>query len=136
VRGVSDENVELVRRMFEGFAESGIDGVLGGVAEEVVIEIPPELSAEPDVYRGHDGVRRYFAGFEGMIEDLQYEALGLIPSGEHVLARVRLAGRGVSSGLDTELQVVVLHKVEDGKIVYIRPYPDLDSALAAARPGA
>ena len=29
------------------------------------IEIPPDLSAEPDVYLGHEGVRRYFAGFDG-----------------------------------------------------------------------
>ena len=42
--------------------------------ENIVIEIPPELSAEPDTYQGHDGVRRYFAGFDGMIEDVRYEA--------------------------------------------------------------
>jgi ketosteroid isomerase-like protein len=135
VRGVSEANVDVVRRMFDAYAEAGIEGTLEGLDEDIVIEIPPDLSAEPDVYRGHDGVRRYFAGFEGMIDDLQYEALELIPSGEHVLARVRLTGRGASSGLDTELRVVVLHKLADGKIVYIRPYPDLDSALAAARRG-
>jgi ketosteroid isomerase-like protein len=135
VRGVSEANVDVVRRMFDAYAEAGIEGTLEGLDEDIVIEIPPDLSAEPDVYRGHDGVRRYFAGFEGMIDDLQYEALELIPSGEHVLARVRLAGRGASSGLDTELRVVVLHRLADGKIVYIRPYPDLDSALAAARRG-
>jgi ketosteroid isomerase-like protein len=136
VGGVSEANVDVVRRMFERFAESGVDAVLGDIDEEVVVEIPPELSAEPDVYRGHAGVRRYFAGFEGMMDQLEYEAFELIPEGDHVLAVARLAGRGVSSGLDTELRVVVLHTVADGKVVYIRPYPDLDSALAAARPGA
>jgi ketosteroid isomerase-like protein len=130
--GVGETNAEVVRRMFEGFAESGIDGVLDRIDEDVVIEIPPELSAEPDVYRGHDGVRRYFAGFEGMIDDLRYEALELIPVGEHVLVRARLAGRGVSSGLDTELHVVVLHTLTDGKVVFIRPFPDVESARAAA----
>jgi ketosteroid isomerase-like protein len=132
VGGVSEPNVEVVRRMFERYAESGVEGTLAELDEELVIEIPPELSAEPDTYRGHHGVRRYFDGFEGMIDELEYEALELIPVGEDVLARVRLAGRGVSSGVDTELSVVVLHKLRGGKIVYIRPYPDLESALAAA----
>jgi ketosteroid isomerase-like protein len=132
VGGVSETNVEVVRRLFERFGEGGIEAAVEGLHEDLVIEIPPELSAEPDVYRGHDGARRYFGGFAGTIEDLRYEALELVPAGEHVLAEVRLSGRGVSSGLDTELSVVVLHTLADGKVVYIRPYPDMEAARAAA----
>jgi len=59
---MSEPNVEVVRRLFELYASAGVEGVLELVDEEVVLEIPPELSAEPDVYLGHDGVFRYFAG--------------------------------------------------------------------------
>ena len=54
--------MDVVRRLFERFQEAGIEGVVETMAEDVVIEIPPELSAEPDVYEGHAGARRYFAG--------------------------------------------------------------------------
>jgi ketosteroid isomerase-like protein len=128
---VNDSNVELVRRLFDLYASGGIEAALEVMSEEVVIVIPAELSAEPDTYRGHDGVRRYFAGFDGMIEDVRYEAFELIPEGSYVLARARLAGRGTSSGVEVDLETVVAHAVQDGEIVRIQPYADLDSARAA-----
>jgi ketosteroid isomerase-like protein len=128
---MADSNVEVVRLLFERFAEGGIEPALEGLSEEVVIEIPADMSAEPDTYHGHEGARRYFDGFDGMIEDLRYEPLELIPVGDDVLAHVRLSGRGASSGLDVALEPYVMHELADGKIVRIRPYPDLESARAA-----
>jgi ketosteroid isomerase-like protein len=128
---MADSNVDVVRLLFERFAEGGIEPALEGLSEELVIEIPPEMSAEPDTYHGHEGARRYFDGFDGMIEELRYEALELIPVGDDVLAHVRLSGRGASSGLDVALEPYVMHELAQGKIVRIRPYPDLESARAA-----
>jgi ketosteroid isomerase-like protein len=130
---MSDANVEVVRRLFEQYASRGVEAALEVMDEDIVIVIPPEVSAEPDTYRGHEGARRYFAGFEGMLEDVRYEMFELIPEGDYVLARARLAGRGVSSGLEAELQTGVVHKVEGGKITRIVPYPDLESAREALR---
>jgi ketosteroid isomerase-like protein len=128
---VSESNVEVVRRMFDLFADGGIEPSLDVIDPDVVIEIPPDLSAEPDVYHGHDGVRRYFDGFEGMISELRYEPLELTPVGDAVVAHVRLTGRGASSGLDVGLEPYVVHELARGKIVRIRPYADRESALAA-----
>ena len=130
---MSDPDVDVVQRLFDRFAEGGIESALEGLSEDVVIEIPPDMSAEPDTYHGHEGARRYFAGFDGMIENVIYEPLELIPAGEHVLARVRLAGRGVSSGLDVGLESVVVHTLKNGKITKLRPYPDLESARQSLR---
>ena len=130
---MSEANVEVVRRLFELYASGGIEPTLELMDEDIVIVIPPEMSAEPDTYRGHEGVRRYFAGFEGMLEDVRYEALELIPEGKYVLARARLAGRGVSSGLEVDLQTVVAHTLEGGKVTRIEPYTDLESAKEALR---
>jgi ketosteroid isomerase-like protein len=128
---MTDSNLEVVQRLFDHYAEGGVEAVLDDADESLVIEIPPEMSAEPDTYHGHDGVRRYFAGFEGMIEDLRYEALELTAAGDLVLAHIRLSGRGVSSGVGVELEAYVIHELADGKIVRIRPYADLESAQAA-----
>jgi ketosteroid isomerase-like protein len=131
VSGVDTANVEVVRRLFELYASGGMEAALEVMDEELVIVIPPELSAEPDTYHGHEGARRYFAGFDGMLEDISYEAFELTPEGEHVLAHARLSGRGVSSGLEVELETVVVHTVVDGKVTRIVPYADLESAQRA-----
>jgi ketosteroid isomerase-like protein len=131
-RSVTTSNADVVRQLFERFETGGVDAVIEGAAEDVLIEIPPELSAEPDVYRGHEGVRRYFGGFDGMIDDVRYEAIEIEPVGELVLAHTRLSGRGATSGLAVEIEVFVLHELADGRIVRIRPYPDMESARAAA----
>lgn len=60
---MNSSNVETVRCLLDLYARGGIEAVLDALDEEVVIEIPPELSAEPDSYHGHDGARRYFVGF-------------------------------------------------------------------------
>jgi ketosteroid isomerase-like protein len=130
---MNEANVEVVGRLFELYASGGIEAALEVMDEDIVIVIPADVSAEPDTYRGHEGARRYFAGFEGMLEDIRYEMFELLPEGDHVLARSRLAGRGVSSGLEVELQTVVVHTVEGGKITRIVPYTDLESARDALR---
>jgi ketosteroid isomerase-like protein len=130
---MNEGDVAVVRRLFELYASEGIEAALEVMDEDIEIVIPPDVSAEPDTYRGHDGVRRYFAGFDGMLEDIRYEAFELIPEGQYVLAVSRLAGRGVTSGLEVDLHTVVVHAVEGGKITRIVPYPDLESAREALR---
>jgi ketosteroid isomerase-like protein len=125
-----ESGVEVVQSLFDRFAEGGIEAALDVLDEHVVIEIPPSMSAEPDSYHGHEGARHYFAGFNGMLENLTYEPLELIPEGGRVLARVRLSGRGVSSGLEVDLESVVVHELENGKITRMAARPDLDSARA------
>jgi ketosteroid isomerase-like protein len=128
---MSKSNVEVVQRLFDLYGSGGMEAALEVMDENVLIVIPPELSAEPDVYRGHEGARRYFAGFDGMLEDVTYEAHELIPEGEYVLARIRLGGRGVSSGLEVDLEAVVVHTLAGGKVTRIEPYPDIAAAMDA-----
>ena len=128
---MSEANVEVVRRLFELYESGGVEAALEVMDEDIVIVIPPDVSAEPDTYRGHEGARRYFAGFEGMLEDVRYEVFELIPEGQHVLARSRLGGRGVSSGLEAGMDTIVVHTVVGGKITRIVPYADLESAREA-----
>ena len=133
---MNQSNVEVVQGLFDLFAEGGVEPTLELIDPEVVVEIPPDMSAEPDTYHGHDGVRRYFEGFEGMLDDVRYEAVELTAAGDQVLAHTRLSGRGASSGLDVGIDAFVVHELAGGKIVRIRPYPDLESARAAlARAG-
>jgi ketosteroid isomerase-like protein len=129
---MSDPSLELVRESLRRFNDDR-DAVYELLSEEIVAEIPPSLSAEPDVYEGHAGIRRYIDGFDGMLEDVRFELLELHREGDQVIAELILKGRGVASGIDVELPSAVVHWIEDGKITRMEPYPDLKSAREALR---
>jgi ketosteroid isomerase-like protein len=124
-------SVEVLERLFAAYRERGVDGVLEFIHPEFVAVVGPELSAEPDEYRGHEGLRRYFAGFEGM-EDVRLRPEAMIEEGDRVLVPFVLTGRGASSGIEVEQRAVQAWTVRDGKAVRVEAFTDLDSARAAA----
>ena len=79
---MGESDVDVVRQMFERFSGSGLESALELISENASFEVPGDMSAEPDVYEGHDGARRYFAGFDGLIEDVRFEALEVEDAGE------------------------------------------------------
>jgi ketosteroid isomerase-like protein len=127
-----ESNMDLVRESLRRF-NSDRENVYELLSEDIVVEIPPSLSAEPDVYEGHAGVRRYIDGFDGMLEDVRFELVELHGEGDRVIAELVLKGRGVASGIEVELPSAVVHWIEDGKITRMQPYPDLESAREALR---
>jgi ketosteroid isomerase-like protein len=127
------DDLELVRELFRRFGSGGLDHALELISEDSVFEVPGDMSAEPDVYKGHDGARRYFAGFDGLMDDVRFEPLDLEQHGDVVIASVRFSGRGVASGIEVEQFAAVNVWVRDGKVVRMDPHPDLESARAALR---
>jgi ketosteroid isomerase-like protein len=123
-------SVEVLERLFAAYRERGVDGALEFIDPEFEVVVGPELSAEPDVYRGHEGVRRYFAGFEG-IEDVRMRPEAMIEDRGRVLVPIVLTGRGASSGIEVEQRVVQAWTVRDGKAVRVEAFTDLDSARGA-----
>jgi ketosteroid isomerase-like protein len=125
-------SVEVLERLFAAYRERGVDGALEFIDPEFEVVVGPELSAEPDVYRGHEGVRRYFAGFEG-IEDVRMRPEAMIEDRGRVLVPIVLSGRGASSGIDVEQRVVQAWTVREGKAVRVEAFTDLDSARGAGQ---
>jgi ketosteroid isomerase-like protein len=130
---MGESDVDVVRQMFERFGGSGLESALELIAENASFEVPGDMSAEPDVYEGHEGARRYFAAFDGLIEDVRFEALEVEDAGEALIVWIRLSGRGAVSGIDVEQNAAVIVWLEDGKVVRMRPHPDMDAAREALR---
>jgi ketosteroid isomerase-like protein len=128
--------IEIVRRAFETFNGEGIEGVVALFAPDFEVTIPPSLSAEPDTYRGPDGVRRWAAGFDGSLEDVRLEAESLVEvRADTVVAATRLRARGIESGIEVDQLTGQLLKIRDGQVRLIEVYPTVDEALAAAGGG-
>jgi ketosteroid isomerase-like protein len=130
---VSPQDLELVRSMLETLNESGVEAALDRIHPDFEGITPPELSPEPDTYRGHEGIRRYFAGFEGVMDEVRWEADELMeaPDGR-VVAGIRLVTRSVATGLELELPVWQLCTLRDGMVVRIEGFAKREDALRAA----
>lgn len=130
---MSPADIEIVGELFERMSGGGLDFALELVSEDFSVEVPSDLSAEPDTYAGHAGARRYFEGFDGLLDDVRFEPLDIFDEGEAVLVWLILTGRGAASGIDVEQHAAVLVWLEGGKVVRMQPFADLDSARAALR---
>jgi ketosteroid isomerase-like protein len=126
----------LVRKMIDTLNDEGVEAALEWVAEDFRGVVPPELSAEPDTYEGHDGLRHYFDSFEEIVGDLRFDAEELVDVAPGVVAaRGLITGRGRESGIPVEMRVPGLYRIRDGKVIGIEAYPTWDDAIAAATPG-
>jgi uncharacterized protein len=123
----------VVRELFERFKSGDRNSVLELLAEDFVAEVPPSMSAEPDVYEGREGVLRYLEAFDGLMEDVRFEPLDFHVEGEQVIAELVMKGRGVASGIEVEQRTAVVHWIANGKVTRMDPFPDLEAARDALR---
>jgi ketosteroid isomerase-like protein len=126
---MSRENVELVRRGIEVFNSGDIDRILSFTGADFEIEVPPGLSAEPDTYRGHEGVRRYFRSFDEAMDEVHFEAQRFWDAAEAVVVDVRVTARGKQTEIPVEQRAAQLWTIRGGKVVRIRAYASLSEAL-------
>ncbi len=123
----------MVRSMLETLNERGVEAAMDQIHPDFEGVTPPELSPEPDTYRGHEGIRRYFAGFEGVMDEVRWEADELMEApNDRVVAGIRLLTRSVATGLELELPVWQVCTVRDGKVLRIEGFAEREDALRAA----
>ena len=56
--------------------------------------MPPELSAEPDVYKGHAGMRRYWESFHDALDEVRFDAEGQWEADDAVVVAMRVSAKG------------------------------------------
>ena len=123
----------VVREMLDVLNDHGVEAALPWIAEDFHGVVPPDLSAEPDSYDGHDGMRRYFDSFREIVDDLRFDAEELVELAPDVVAaRGLITGRGRESGIPIEMRVPMLIRLRGGKLVEMAGYRDWDDAVAAA----
>jgi ketosteroid isomerase-like protein len=130
---MSDANVELVRQGFEAMREGDVDALLPFIHPDFEATTPAALAAEPDTYRGTEGIRRYFDSFYEAMDRLSFEPEAFIPVGERVVVPLTLRARGRTTGIETAQDIVLIWDLKDGKAIRIEVYATLDEAMAAAK---
>jgi ketosteroid isomerase-like protein len=134
---MSQQNVEIVRRLYEGWAR-GDFSESDGFDPEVEFEMPdwPEAAKA----RGLDAMRRTWGATLGAWEEFRAEPEDFIEAGgDVVVVPTRVEARGKGSGADVRASTATVWTLEAGRVVKLALYWDGARALEVAglepRPG-
>jgi ketosteroid isomerase-like protein len=131
-RTMSQENVEILSRLFEAFNSEDIEHILTFAHPDLEIEVPPEISAEPDTYRGHDGMRRYFQSFQDAMNEIRF-----LPErfwdlgGSMVVVSLLVTAKGRQTAIQVAQRTTGVWTIRDGKVIRVRAYASPSEALQA-----
>jgi ketosteroid isomerase-like protein len=133
---VAESNGELIRQGFEDLAAGGYEALLPLIAPDFELTTPAGLAAEPDTYRGPDGMTRYFESFYEAMDEIHFEPHEFREIGDWVVVPFTLTARGRSTGLEAEQIAVMAWQLRDGLAVRLEVFAELSEALAAVGEGA
>ena len=132
---VAESNAELMKKGLEGMANQGWEAMLPMLADDFELTTPPGLAAEPDTYRGEEGVRRYWESFYEVMDEIHVEPTnGYHEIEDWVLAPFMLRATGRTTGIETGIEGVMAWRWRDGKAVRALVFPSLEEARAAIPP--
>jgi ketosteroid isomerase-like protein len=120
------ENVEIVRRFLLFEVEAAL-----AYADPDIVWNPAEESAT----QGHAAVRASLVRWKDEWDDYALLPEEFEQMGEHVVATVRLRGRGRASGAEVNARFYEVYTVRRGKIVRMDQYTEQSEALEAVRTG-
>jgi hypothetical protein len=127
---MSQENVDVVRRSVEAFPRD-VEEMLSYFDPEGELHSAIVGGAEGNVYRGHEGVRRWFADSFESFEELRNEWSEFRDLGDRVLALGHVRARGRGSGMELDSPMGWVFTVRRGKVVKAEGFLSRDEALAA-----
>jgi ketosteroid isomerase-like protein len=130
---MSQQSVEILRRCFEAFNSGDMGRILTFTHPDFEAVVPPELSAEPDTYRGHDGIRRYFQSFEDAFDEIRFRLERFWDVDDSVVVAARVTAKGRQTAISVEQDVAQVWTFRDGKAIRIRAYASLSEALETVR---
>ena len=131
---MSEENVEVVRRMWEAATRRDLEAMDELIAEDA--EFHSVLAAsEGGIFRGHQGSRKYFAAIDAAFDDWHPEIEEIIDLDEdRVVVLSHVTARGKASGVPLDQRIGQIITVTDDKVTFIDSYFDQAEALEAAGP--
>ena len=86
----------------------------------------------PEVYSGHDGIRRFVAEVREVWETFTWEPTEMKEAGDMVLAVVHSVGRGRGSGLEIDRDSAMVWQIPDETLLALTFYRELSAAHQAA----
>ena len=127
--------MDVVDRLYEAINRRDLDQILALCDEDSAWDLS-EVSPDQTLYRGHEGIRRYFAEeIWPIAEEFRFEEREYHDAGDgRVVALFRLIARGSASGAAVDAEYSALWWVRDGRLAGQKVYPGNDALTAAGLP--
>jgi len=123
---MSQENVALIRAIYDAFAAGDIAGVLGAMSPDIVWNEAENFPyADRNPYRGPEAVLHgVFARIGAEWDGFEVVAEELIDGGDTVVALGRYRGVCKASGRAIDAQLAHVWRVEGGRAAAFQQYAD------------
>jgi ketosteroid isomerase-like protein len=131
---VSQENVEIVRRIYDAVAQRDAATPFAYYAEDIVWDVSNSRRATlmHSVYHGHEGVRQSWRAGLSAFGEIDFEVKELIDAGDQVLAVIRERAVGRASGVPVETTHLAVLTLSGGKVIQVQMFDDPQQAREAA----
>ena len=129
-RAMSQENVEIIRRLNEAWAAGDLTAALEFMHPAIVWREPPEQPSSAE-WHGHAGVEQSIRGWVGVWDDWRYEFEELTDAGDHILQTGSQSGRGKGSGARVASHLFHVWTLRDGLVVEMQMFMQREQALEA-----
>ena len=126
---MSEENVEIVRRMYDAFHAGDLDALVY-FDPNVVIDASHRVDGR--VGRGREELVVILGEWMSTWDEWREEVEEIRDAGDQVLVISTQRGRGKGSGIEWENRFWMLYELQDGKISRWTVYDDRNEALEAA----
>jgi ketosteroid isomerase-like protein len=128
---IAETNEEIIRAIYAAWGQGDVDAIVSRTAAGVVL-VPLRAQLEDTVYRGREGVRKFWDDLHADWDELVFPIDELRASGDTIAVISRFTGRGKVSGVKLDVAIGQVWELEDGLIVRMQAYTDPDDALRAA----
>jgi ketosteroid isomerase-like protein len=124
---MSQENVEIVRELWDAYSRGDFDRVIGLSDPYVVL-----VSLEEGPLYGPDAVRANYARWrEAWEEEPDTTVEEVIGNGDHVFVIACFQGRGRGSGVRVKQRLYEVYTLRNGRILRVDEFSDRAEALEA-----
>ena len=128
------QNMEIVREVMALVRRTGTGEPEPRLFELLAPEVKLDMSRRtfnPDVYEGHDGLRRFKRERDEVWEEFLVTPERMVDAGESVVVVESLRGRGRGSGVETTSRSASVWTMRDGQVIHMATYRDPQEALDA-----
>jgi ketosteroid isomerase-like protein len=127
---MSEETLELARTGFAAWSRGDLEAMLATLDEGVEFWTSGVFPGLEPVYRGHDGMRRFWEDFRGPWESLRIAMDDLRESGDQIVALYRFEAVG-RDGLTVQREAANVITLRDGIAVRVDAHGSWQAALEA-----
>jgi ketosteroid isomerase-like protein len=129
---MSEENVEVVRRVMRRFAEEDVAGALQDIDPDATLDWSNSDAPDRGVYTGHAAWQAFMRARDEALSRRSLDATEVIaPSADTVLLVARIREQGRMSGVDVAATGAAVWTLREGKVIELKLYQSREEALRA-----